>query len=76
VEDPGPGQEQRDEGGVQSEGAHEAATEPVAIEDDVESAGCKAGFHGAALVSARSMTKQAKENTGVLHFVQDDGFEN
>jgi hypothetical protein len=30
----------------------------------------------AALVRARSMKKQAKENTGILHFVQDDGFEN
>jgi hypothetical protein len=31
---------------VQGEGTHEAAAEFVAVEGDVEGAGCKAGFHG------------------------------
>jgi hypothetical protein len=46
VEYPGPGEEQRDERGVQGEGTHEAAAELIAVEGDVEGAGCEAGFHG------------------------------
>ncbi len=39
-------EEQRDECGVQGEGAHEAAAELLAVGGDVEGAGCELGLHG------------------------------
>jgi hypothetical protein len=49
---------------VQGEGTHESAAELVAVEGDVEGAGCEAGFHGggarAVKVNQRARTDKSE----------------